>query len=743
MATEPDKPEIEEKGVIDPRWFPATVDAAGLMILVSKVRVGEPLPISYSARCSSLDPSHLSLLEPKTNLPNAQILRLSGSNAGMANFQAANGLRGSRRRRDDSSELDDEETLKSRSKERVTLNPDASEVRRIRIERLEEGASRTRTNASLSNMTSESHATLTSSKSTSSHRRRKHRSPKESEHRRRRKSPRRESTTRYVYGAPDVVADAPRITASETRRSGGDGEEDDSSKGDDSQTETIKPRKRRVKVIYVPEEQTRLVYSSRRVREEPGEVLDHPREAGSIRRSRSHRHRKFIPELPRSPETKRRTSIREAPSDIRPVLKRSHNTVSHASTSNPQFTASSIDNSKRTSFLSSFFGPQITRAQQHQEPERLVECLTCLSDDIPRSKSAKLKCGHRMCHSCLRRIFKLSVTDPQHMPPKCCTPDHIPLKHVERLFDINFKKTWNRKFQEYTTQNRIYCPARRCGEWIKPGNIHKEDGREYGKCSRSEFCMICGLKWKSCNCPWFNYEAVEEDRLNHMQIPRPAAEEDLPRPFHLRRPRPNTYHDEMDQRRRQERQDEELARRLQTVNIRDNDYQGGIGDIHGIGNNAGHFMNEDYIRAAAPIIAGRFNPAIAAANHVMGINRERGVPPQPPAPRMAERYPTGLPVERPPARSSQQPLARRHTVRDQDYTRTLAEEIILPRRAQTDYETQAAIHRPLGRTPSTSVPSRSPRPSILAGLGGGRGNNRVNAWRSHVELGVTPEEGVL
>jgi hypothetical protein len=81
----------------------------------------------------------------------------------------------------------------------------------------------------------------------------------------------------------------------------------------------------------------------------------------------------------------------------------------------------------------------------------LVECLTCLSDDIPRAKSAKLKCGHRMCHSCLKRIFKLSVSDPQHMPPKCCTRDHIPLRHVDALFGIKFKKLWNKKI------SRVHC----------------------------------------------------------------------------------------------------------------------------------------------------------------------------------------------------------------------------------------------------------------------------------------------
>ena len=132
-----------------------------------------------------------------------------------------------------------------------------------------------------------------------------------------------------------------------------------------------------------------------------------------------------------------------------------------------------------------------------------VECLTCLSDDIPVSKSAKLACNHIMCHDCLKRIFVLSVSDPQHMPPRCCTRDHIPLKHVDRLFNVKFKMQWNRKYQEYTTKNRIYCPAKGCGEWIKPANIYIDDsggpggGRKCGKCSRckTKVCCLCNGKW--------------------------------------------------------------------------------------------------------------------------------------------------------------------------------------------------------------------------------------------------------
>ncbi|OTB03744.1 hypothetical protein M426DRAFT_29610, partial [Hypoxylon sp. CI-4A] len=126
-----------------------------------------------------------------------------------------------------------------------------------------------------------------------------------------------------------------------------------------------------------------------------------------------------------------------------------------------------------------------------------VECVVCL-DDLPSKKTAKLKCGHRMCQPCLKRSFKLSVKDPAQMPPRCCTSDCIPLKHVDDLFDIDFKKTWNRKFHEFSTRNRVYCPGKRCGQWITPDQIQRHrNGRKVGKCGScgTKVCCECNSKW--------------------------------------------------------------------------------------------------------------------------------------------------------------------------------------------------------------------------------------------------------
>lgn len=229
-----------------------------------------------------------------------------------------------------------------------------------------------------------------------------------------------------------------------------------------------------------------------------------------------------------------------------------------------------------------------------------------------------------------------------------------------------------------------------------------------------------------------------------MRIPGEGLgeEEDLlDRSNRMRRPRAMNYDQEMNQRRRQERIDEILARRLQRVVIDDgDDYNGGIGDINGIGNGAGHFMNEDYVRRTQAILTG----ANVAANYVIGVNRQRGIPP--PAVRargLGERYPTEQSGPSPPQ------MLRRPSVTGQPLAVGPVDRLI-PRRASHDYAPERAVHaprsppRPVSRVPSQHVQRRAPKDSVLAGLGGsGRGSNRVGAWRSHVEPGVVPAEGFL
>jgi len=134
-------------------------------------------------------------------------------------------------------------------------------------------------------------------------------------------------------------------------------------------------------------------------------------------------------------------------------------------------------------------------------------CVLCRDSNTPVSRTAKLKCCHRMCHSCLRKVFKLSLTDPQqHMPPRCCTADNIPTEFVDMLFDPSFKKEWNQKYKEHAGRNRIVCPSRRCDELVKPEDMRRESGRWQGKCRRCR-TKVCG----SCHGRWHHQPECPRD----------------------------------------------------------------------------------------------------------------------------------------------------------------------------------------------------------------------------------------
>jgi IBR domain, a half RING-finger domain len=411
----------------------------------------------------------------------------------------------------------------------------------------------------------------------------------------------------------------------------------------------------------------------------------------------------------------------------------------------------------------------------------------------------------------------MSVSDPAHMPPKCCTSEHIPLKHVDKLFDQKFKKTWNRKFQEYTTRNRFYCPTRHCGEWIKPNHITLENGRKVGKCKRcgtrvccicnnkmhtsrdcpkdpatkvfvevakkegwqrcfncsamvelkegcnhmtcrctAEFCMICGNKWKTCDCPWFNYEAVEADRLEHMNIAQGMAafnNED--------RRAPIRYQEEMDRRRHQEHRDAALARRMQVLGVDDDPSDDLLGDenpgnVIGIGNAADHFLNHDFRQQARDILAGNFRQAARAAEGLLNgvvTGRENPLPPAPfeldaPAPNAANQTAQLLRRDS----TSNAPLNNATTRRSHD---------------QANRGRRAGNGAPAGATndlldstiplpPTLQNPARRQNPvqsRRASGLGsllaGGRSQTanertaeqRIENWRSDVPLGQ-PADGV-
>jgi len=478
--------------------------------------------------------------------------------------------------------------------------------------------------------------------------------------------------------------------------------------------------------------------------------------------------------------------------------------------------------------------------------------------DVPYGELARLKCGHRMCPACLKRFFKLSTKDAQHMPPKCCE-EQIPLKYVDNLFDIRFKRSWNKKLTEYTMKNRLYCPSRHCGEpigtqhiekkkngqkfavcpscrikvcTICSGKYHKskecprdeetkrflEQAKEEGwqrcyKCKAvvelkegcnhmtcrcgAEFCMLCGKKWKGCECPWFNYDVVENDRLAHLEMDPPIVIEDNPfaprfgpqepitpygrdyitgmrrprtapsRPRSLHRSGQSSFDEELMLRRRHMQRDEEIAHMLEEdMNgvYDDSEDMDRVVDI-GMGNQTGHFMNEDYIHGPTAMTHATAPPMRASTSmaYIAEPSRSRRARSSSQERRLADRFTDSRSTPRrraaPPPPLGGMPIpqsamemlgymppspvtptrVRRHTLEEEMYNNaptTRRSERVVPGRAFHNYEVESAIH-----APPTRRRSEPPKSSVLAGLTGpGRGMSRVFEWRTHVEPGLPEGE---
>ncbi|KAI0404198.1 hypothetical protein F4802DRAFT_607624 [Xylaria palmicola] len=480
--------------------------------------------------------------------------------------------------------------------------------------------------------------------------------------------------------------------------------------------------------------------------------------------------------------------------------------------------------------------------QPHGEDSSIRTCIAC-GDGKSAKKLAKLKCGHRWCRSCLKRRFRVSIEDAQNMPPRCCNSDIIPLKHVNDLFNDDFKTTWNEKFARFSARGRNHCPRAKCREWIRPeDHRYHTNGRTSATCRKCEteicgvcynkwhdskhcptdegtaqflkvakeagwkrcfnckamvelkegcnhmtcrcgaqFCMICGSKWKACECPSFNYDLDEEDAFDHVQIPAPMVSRErlggtdgLPRSL-----RPGLSYAHATRRHRGHR-DEDLARRLQhpdededEEDDDDDDYLHDMGDMMGLGNGAGHFLNHDYRRRSQSTIVPQVPPPAvplppasvtlerpkSGANYVSGVKKARGVRASSMERRLADRFsgqrqsfkphhpfgqplalptapPLGMvpPLHQPPMVPS--PISRRHTMDDDMYDIPFDPRYgppsMPPRSATHGYMGDFAVHPPMGRRRYRQM--EPPRPSALAGLTGpGSGMNRVFEWMNHVD----------
>jgi hypothetical protein len=107
---------------------------------------------------------------------------------------------------------------------------------------------------------------------------------------------------------------------------------------------------------------------------------------------------------------------------------------------------------------------------------------TCCKCGCYSTPLVELNCCCRFCHKCLKKLFERLVKG-RFKPPQCCWRGFIPLKLVEKAFDLEFKKMWNRKVLKFSTYNLcVRCPNRLCDWWMIPNCIPKDNIWSRAKC---------------------------------------------------------------------------------------------------------------------------------------------------------------------------------------------------------------------------------------------------------------------
>jgi hypothetical protein len=177
--------------------------------------------------------------------------------------------------------------------------------------------------------------------------------------------------------------------------------------------------------------------------------------------------------------------------------------------------------------------------------------------------------------------------------------------------------------------------------------------------------MICGSKWKSCDCPWFNHDAVDSDTLDDMQIPMTLHQEPStrsiryrsrpPSPSDLRsngdvmtpvaRVRPQTFDDQILMRKLHEQQDDIHTRRIRNTDRYDdrdrryyNEYPGDYRDPR---EQMTHDSRDEYLRRPETVLVpppphtaplggqyapyDRAAPGLPGMDYVTGVHRARGM----------------------------------------------------------------------------------------------------------------------
>ncbi|KAJ5690952.1 hypothetical protein N7488_011687, partial [Penicillium malachiteum] len=205
-------------------------------------------------------------------------------------------------------------------------------------------------------------------------------------------------------------------------------------------------------------------------------------------------------------------------------------------------------------------GPSSPSSSSARQGRR--KCTSCLESTEKIAFTGV--CGHEYCYECARRLLLGATRDETLYPPRCCRNVMHPMV-VLSVLSYEELRAFSEKAVEYATVNRLYCAEKTCSAFIPLFRIKDENGTclkcnqqthqtcnsfahpgydcpmevgldkvldmaeemRWQRCDRCrrmvelaqgcnhitcvcgyEFCYVCGLVWKTCQCDLWHEEML-------------------------------------------------------------------------------------------------------------------------------------------------------------------------------------------------------------------------------------------
>ena len=154
----------------------------------------------------------------------------------------------------------------------------------------------------------------------------------------------------------------------------------------------------------------------------------------------------------------------------------------------------------------------LSLSSSNDDPRRCISCWRyCAGLDNPHVFS----CNHVWCLSCIKHLSILSVTNPEFMPPRCCSNGPIALLPIRSELRGIEKWSWERQYAEAIEFNSCNCPVKNCGNSIGPWDCIwlTEKGIQAGpyvvclKC-KALLCSRCVKELTRCSCHQYHRDLL-------------------------------------------------------------------------------------------------------------------------------------------------------------------------------------------------------------------------------------------